>query len=239
MSGPKVSRSGVTLSRRCAAPKCSRKVTGRAHRRTCSPACRKRLSRAERKPRPGFRGQPGTGSRTGDDWHTPGWLLEAARAALGGAVHLDPASSPEAQRRVRAEVWYGPGSPWAPDGLAVDPWPEGPVFCNPPYGRQPGGRTKLDWTRRLAAHWAGGRGPVVAVLPGDLSAGWAGPVRETAPAIAWATGRVRFLPGGDRTLARDPALGTMVALWGADHVALVRAGRGRLAAWGRMAGWTA
>ena len=227
---PKALPPPVTPSRVCAAPKCARRLHGYANRRTCSGACRVRLHRANRRPPSGKRGQPWR-SRAGDDWHTPRWLVEAARAALGGKIGLDPASSPAAQRTVGAGRWYGPGSPWAPDGLAVDPWPRGPVFCNPPYGRQPGGRTKLDWTRRLAEHWRAGRGPVVAVLPGDLSARWAGPVREGA-SIAFASGRVRFGAGDPRAVTRrDPAFSTLVALWGADPAALVAAGGGRLSAW--------
>ena len=206
----------VTLSRRCAAPRCSRRLTGRGHAATCSPACRVRLHRWRKARRglPGARGQPGA-SRAGDDWHTPPWLVEAARAAMGGSIGLDPASCPEAQRTVRAEVWYGPGSPHGEDGLAAA-WPPLAVFCNPPYGRGRGGSTKRDWTHRLARHWYAHQVPIVAVLPGDPSAAWADPIHWTAPAMAVATRRVRFLPGGDGSKARDPALGTLVGLWGCD-----------------------
>ena len=229
MSAVSVTES-VTDKRRCAAPKGSRRLRGRRGAVTCSARCRMRLMRWRKARRglPGARGQPGA-SRSGDDWWTPRWLLDAARAALGGRTGLDPASSPGAQRRVGAEVWYGPGSPWAVDGLAVDPWPLGGVFCNPPYGRQPGSRTKLDWTRRLAGHHAEGRGEAVAVLPGDLSAAWAGPVHDSATAVLFARGRIRFRREGIE--ARDPSLGTLIACWGADADALPE----RVSAWRRAA----
>lgn len=238
MSAGSVTRS-VTLSRRCAAPRCSRILSGRSHALTCSARCRQRLARWRKARRglPGARGQPGA-SRTGDDWHTPPWLVDAARAAMGGSIGLDPASSPDAQRTVRAEVWYGPGSPHGEDGLAAA-WPPLPVFCNPPYGRGGEGSTKRDWTHRLARHWYAHQVPIVAVLPGDLSAVWADPIHWTAPAVAFATRRVRFLPGGDGRAARDPALGTLVGLWGCDLGAFTEHVRGRLTVWDRWRGeWT-
>lgn len=63
--------------------------------------------------------------------YTPVEIVEAARTVLGG-IDLDPASCPMAQEVVRAEAWYGPGSPFGEDGLA-EPW-LGRVFLNPPGG---------------------------------------------------------------------------------------------------------
>ena len=70
---------------------------------------------------------------------TPDHILVMAREVMG-AIDLDPASDPEAQERVRAKVWYGPGSFYAEDGLswkwdlgclAVEPTK---VWLNPPGG---------------------------------------------------------------------------------------------------------
>ena len=63
-----------------------------------------------------------------DQWQTPPYILEAARAALGGDIDLDPATSPEAQKRVRADRWWT----LADDALSRD-WRSPSVWCNPPY----------------------------------------------------------------------------------------------------------
>ena len=218
-------------NRTCEAPKCRRQLTGRSHRRTCSTACRVRLHRAERKPRPGMRGQPGR-SRQGDDWHSPPWIVEIAREALGGRIALDPASSAEAQRTVRAAVWYGPGSPHGCDGLAVDPWPRGPVWLNPPYGvTSTGESAKVVWLERLEAHYRTGRGPALALVPAEPSSRWARPITRSAGVVVTVDHRVRFLRGGK--VAGRPVRESWLCGFGVDWAALPR--DERLTVWRRVA----
>lgn len=67
-----------------------------------------------------------------EEWMTPTDVIEAARALMGG-IDLDPASSAEANTRVKARRFYGPGAGSAgADGLSK-PW-KGKVFLNPPGG---------------------------------------------------------------------------------------------------------
>lgn len=65
--------------------------------------------------------------------YTPVAYVEAAREVLGRIV-TDPASCALAQQRIRAERWYGHGSPFGEDGLA-NPW-VGEVLLNPPGGKE-------------------------------------------------------------------------------------------------------
>lgn len=93
-------------------------------------------------------------------WGTPEEIAMLSAMALGGAIHLDPASSPEFNQRVGAlkiitEAEDGLKTPWNYDPNSdLDPLPrEIPpcsVFLNPP-----GGLVKEFWAR-LVQHYAEG-----------------------------------------------------------------------------------
>lgn len=63
------------------------------------------------------------------EWFTPQPIIEAAREVMGG-IDLDPASSSEANKRVRAGVFFNKDI----DGLEHE-W-HGRVFLNPPGGKR-------------------------------------------------------------------------------------------------------
>lgn len=72
--------------------------------------------------------RPFVKNNTGDmEWYTPPHIVEKVRQALRGGIDLDPASSAEANKIVKAEVYYDKET----DGLR-QPW-AGRVFLNPPY----------------------------------------------------------------------------------------------------------
>lgn len=71
-------------------------------------------------------------SSESNEHYTPAYIVEAARAALGGQIDLDPATCALANEVVKADRWFGRGSPLGEDGLA-HVW-GGTVFLNPPGG---------------------------------------------------------------------------------------------------------
>ena len=91
-------------------------------------------------------------SASTSSWYTPGYIVEAARCALGGYISLDPASCATANATVRADVYHaevldGPECSTA-DGLSV-PW-FGSVFLNPPSPPRP-------WWKHLRGEIEAGR----------------------------------------------------------------------------------
>ena len=97
---------------------------------------------------------PHTAGTGEEHWYTPPEIIEAARAALGGEITLDPCSSDAAQAAVRAGRYLteaddalDPRTPWA--GLGAER-----AFLNPPYRnkREGGEDGKLTrFAERLAA----------------------------------------------------------------------------------------
>lgn len=71
-----------------------------------------------------------------DGWYTPNYIIDAARAVLGG-IDCDPASCEAAQSVVKAATWYSK----AEDGLQ-QPW-HGRLWLNPPYS------APTVWVRRV------------------------------------------------------------------------------------------
>lgn len=92
-------------------------------------------------------------SADNNGWMTPLWLIQAAKKVMG-AIDIDPASSPEAQARVSATLWAGPGSSYAQDGLTC-PWAQR-AFLNPP-----GGLVPEFWLKLLAETHVGRVGEAI------------------------------------------------------------------------------
>jgi len=85
-------------------------------------------------------------SQESDEWWAPTWLIEASHEVLG-RIDLDPASTPLANERVRAEHIFTKED----NGLEQE-W-FGNVFLNPPSKRaDPTARPYL-WARKLSEEY--------------------------------------------------------------------------------------
>lgn len=81
-----------------------------------------------------------------DEYYTPEFIIGAARRVMG-EIDLDPASSSEANKRVKTLWFFDQNN----DGLMQE-W-RGRVWMNHPFGRL----TNKPWVAKLAAEYASGR----------------------------------------------------------------------------------
>lgn len=68
------------------------------------------------------------GARDSNAWFTPSKYIESARTALGGTIALDPFSSKDANKVVKAVKFYT-----EEDDAFIQPWNADSIFMNPPY----------------------------------------------------------------------------------------------------------
>ncbi len=117
-----------------------------------------------------------------NEWYTPSEYIEAAGAVMGG-IDLDPASTAEANKIVKATRFYDVDD----DGLQ-QPW-VGRVWLNPPYSSDLIGR----FCDRLAEHIASGAVPEAIVLVNNATeTAWFNTLISSASAVVFPRGRVKF-----------------------------------------------
>ena len=109
---------------------------------------------------------------------TPPYVLEPARAALGG-IELDPCTEPD--NPCKAERFYTE----ADDGLS-QPWDAATIYVNPPYSR-----AREPWVERCIQAGAEGRG-VVLLIPAHTDTRIFQRALSTATAVVFIKGRVKF-----------------------------------------------
>jgi ParB family chromosome partitioning protein len=136
-----------------------------------------------------------------DEYYTPPEIVEAARRTLG-EIDLDPASSPVANERVRANRIFTVED----DGLNRH-W-GGRVWMNHPFGRM----TNRPWIARLAGEYAAGRvTEAVCITFAATSEQWFKPLLQMPQ--CYLNGRTNyFLPDG--TLKKGVTKGSVVTYFG-------------------------
>ena len=110
------------------------------------------------------------------EWYTPKQYIESARKVMG-SIDLDPASSKEAQKIVRAAKYYDSKA----DGLTKK-W-KGNIWLNPPYSQASDFVDKLlssDITQ------------VIALLNNATETAWFARMVRSEKALVFHTGRMRF-----------------------------------------------
>jgi phage N-6-adenine-methyltransferase len=141
-----------------------------------------------------------------DEWYTPPEYIHAARDVLGG-IDLDPASSPAANKTVKAERFYSIDD----DGL-TRPW-AGRVWMNPPYSTGLVDRFVL----RLLDCYQSGEVPAAVVLTNNATdTRWWQTLARRSSAVCMLAGRIRFR-GPDGAVAGAGLQGQTIALLGDDR----------------------
>lgn len=129
------------------------------------------------------------------EWYTPRKYLDAAVRVMG-AIDLDPASSPAAQKHVKAGKYFTLDN----DGL-MQQW-TGRVFLNPPYA--------MPLIKQFTAKM------VESVITGSMKEGilltnnatdteWFHQVMSVCTAICFTRGRISFLEANDGELVEKPS----------------------------------
>lgn len=117
-----------------------------------------------------------------NEWYTPAYIVEAARAVLGG-IDLDPASTEAANEVVQATTYYTAEQ----DGL-TRPW-AGRVWMNPPYAS---GLIER-FTEKLWEEVIAGRIEAACVLTNNATeTKWFTTLASVASAVCFPEGRVKF-----------------------------------------------
>lgn len=110
---------------------------------------------------------------------TPAYLLDPIRIDLGGAIGLDPCTTPD--NPVGALAWYAP-----PTDGAAEPWEARSVFCNPPYGE-----ARRRWVDRCVSAGAAGV-PTILLIPAATDTRIWQRAAASASAVVFVQGRVKF-----------------------------------------------
>jgi phage N-6-adenine-methyltransferase len=146
------------------------------------------------------RGTEGTGD---NEWFTPTQYIELARKVLG-EIDLDPASSDEAQRTVKAKRYFTK----ADDGLKQE-W-HGRVWLNPPYA-QP---YIAEFVSKMCGERKAGRVTAAIMLTHNYtSSAWFQELAGCADAICFPRVRIKFYSGDE---IADPTQGQAFFYFGDD-----------------------
>jgi len=89
-------------------------------------------------------------SQVSFEWYTPPTFIRAVRQVLG-EIDLDPASSLEANRVIKAKTFYDQTT----DGLTKT-WKANTVFLNPPYCKAGNTSNQDRWTAKLLTEYKAG-----------------------------------------------------------------------------------
>lgn len=132
------------------------------------------------------RGTFGTGE---NEWYTPVQYIELARAVMGH-FDLDPASSSQANKQVKARQYFTPKT----DGLNHE-W-RGKIWLNPPYS-QP---LMSSFVEHLASSVKNGDVTEAILLTHNYTdTAWFHTAQECCAAICFTRGRIGFLsPSGEQ-----------------------------------------
>lgn len=124
----------------------------------------------------------GTGN---NEWHTPAMWIDLARTVLGG-IDLDPASSPIAQKTVKAKKFYKYVS--ENDNGLTQEW-KGRVWLNPPYSP----KEIAAFSSKMIEEFTSGHVTAAIMLTHNYTdSSWFQRLARAASAVCFPSTRIRF-----------------------------------------------
>jgi phage N-6-adenine-methyltransferase len=143
------------------------------------------------------------------EWYTPGEYIELSREVMG-AIDLDPASSEEAQKTVKAAEYFNAER----NGLK-QPW-HGRVFLNPPYASQD---VSLFVTKLVTEFREGRVEQAILLVNNCTDTAWFHEAAQACAVVCFTRGRISFInPDGDST---SPTQGQAFLYFGDDPAGFV------------------
>ena len=142
-----------------------------------------------------------------DLWQTPDNVLQACREAMGGEFDLDPCSSEEANRRVRAARFFTEEQ----DALRL-PWEAERAWMNMPFSR---GKARY-FAERMAEAWAFGmikRGAAL-ISADSLVSAYGAEFAKAGRVLVLPNYRFRFILPGTGGVGDSPRFGIAIVLGG-------------------------
>jgi phage N-6-adenine-methyltransferase len=135
-----------------------------------------------------------------DERYTPEHILDVVRRF--GPIACDPCTTEG--NRTRAKTHYTAET----DGLAQT-WPAGVVWVNPPYSRG----SLYPWVLACSTWGCLDGRHIIALIPSDLGSAAGARAAETASALCFVRGRIRFdsPEGPAKTGAKQPSI---IVYWG-------------------------
>lgn len=142
----------------------------------------------------GSRRKKSVGARGNDEWYTPREILEPVRDVLDN-IDLDPASCPEAQKRVRAARYFTKA-----DNALEREW-YGRTFLNPPFSR---GKIGAFIDKLLVELQSGRVREAILLVNNCADTAWFGKAARAAALICFTRGRIRFIKPDGKKLGSPP-----------------------------------
>jgi len=143
-----------------------------------------------------------------DDWVSPTAVVAPVREFFGGVIGLDPCTSPD--NPCAAQRFFTP----ADDGLALD-WNARSVYVNPPYSNN-GKWCERAVVQHLECSGPGeaGRNEIIILVPARTDTRWWHRLVESADAVCFWRGRLRFVAPGstEQTASSAPFPSALVYL---------------------------
>lgn len=128
-----------------------------------------------------------------DDWGSPAWIVDMARAVMG-SIDFDPCSSDKHNKIVRAETYFSITGTKAENinGLKAK-WPDNVnTWMNPPYSRG----NPAAFIRRLHMWWfcqGFQKSQATILMNNDTETRWFQEALEMSDSISLPKGRIHFI----------------------------------------------